>query len=149
MRKVLWSSIVACALVAGCAAMHPRVPHEAKQKTCADDGECTIEVRVDCDRFYGCDLYVDYDLVVVENRGKRTEIVWRLEGDGEARFATNGIVVPSSDFECEPRGNGREFACGDKHPEFGIFKYRVNVNVPSSAFGPRGVPSLDPWIVNR
>ena len=149
MQKALWPSVVACALIAGCAAMHPRVVHESKQKTCAGGSTCAIEVGVDCDRFYGCDLYVDYDLVLVEDRGKQTEIVWRLAGDTAARFATNGVVVPSSDFECGPRADGREFACSDKHPEFGIFKYRVNVSVPNSAFGPRGVPSLDPWIVNR
>jgi hypothetical protein len=149
MKKGLWCSLAACVLVAGCAAMHPRVVHEAKQKTCDGAGPCTIEVSVDCDRFYGCDLYVDYDLVLVEGPGRRTDIVWRLGGDTRARFAMNGIVVPSSDFECGPRADGREFACSDKHPEFGIFKYRVNVTVPDSLFGPRGVPSLDPWIVNR
>lgn len=149
MHKALWSSVVVCTLVAGCAAMHPRIEREPGQKTCEGAGACVIEVRVDCDRFYGCDLYVDYDLVVVENPGKPTEIVWRLEGEGGARFATNGIVVPSSDFECEPRADGRQFACADKHSEFGIFKYRVNVTLPNSAFGPRGVPSLDPWIVNK
>ena len=149
MQKTLWSSLIACGLVAGCAAMHPRVPHEAKQKNCEGGGACAIEVGIDCDRFYGCDLHVDYDLVIVEGPGKPTEIVWRLAGETAARFATNGIVVPSSDFECAPRQDGREFACSDKHPEFGIFKYRVNVTVPDSLFGPRGVPSLDPWIVNR
>jgi hypothetical protein len=30
-----------------------------------------------------------------------------------------------------------------------VFKYRVNVTVPGSAFGPRGAPVLDPWIVNN
>src|SRR5690349_15015308 len=108
MQKAWWSAIVACALVAGCAAMHPRVPHEAKQKTCEGGAACSIEVSVDCDRFYGCDLYVDYDLVLIEGAGKRTDIVWRLAGDTAARFATNGIVVPSSDFECAPRQDGRE-----------------------------------------
>ena len=149
MPKVLASSIVACVLVAGCAAMHPRVMHEAKYKTCQAEAECPITVSVDCDHYYGCDLYVDYELVLVEGPGKHTDIVWRLGGDTSARFATNGIVVPSSDFDCKPRADDREFVCTDKHPEFGIFKYRVNVTVPSSAFGPRGVPSLDPWIVNR
>jgi hypothetical protein len=149
MQKALWSCVVACVLVAGCAAMHPRTEREARQKTCEGSGECVVRVRVDCDRFYGCELSVDYDLVVVEGAGKRTDIVWRLTGDSGARFATNGIVVPSSDFECAARAETREFACSDKHPEFGVFKYRVNVTVPSSLFGPRGVPSLDPWIVNR
>lgn len=149
MQKALWSCVVACVLAAGCAAMHPRTEREARQKTCEGSGECVVQVRVDCDRFYGCELSVDYDLVVVEGAGKRTDIVWRLTGDSGARFATNGIVVPSSDFECAARAETREFACSDKHPEFGVFKYRVNVTVPSSLFGPRGVPSLDPWIVNR
>ncbi|HXU66459.1 MAG TPA: hypothetical protein VN707_03790 [Casimicrobiaceae bacterium] len=149
MRSALWSGVVACVLVAGCAAMHPRIEREARQKSCRGSGECIVQVRVDCDRFYGCELSVDYDLLVVEGAGKPTEIVWRLEGDVGARFAANGIAVPSSEFECAARPQTREFACSDKHPEFGIFKYRVNVTVPSSLFGPRGVPSLDPWIVNR
>jgi hypothetical protein len=149
MQKALWSCVVTCMLIAGCAAMHPRTEREARQKTCDGSGECVVQVRVDCDRFYGCELSVDYDLLLVEGQGKRTDIVWRLAGDSGARFATNGIVVPSSDFECAARAETREFACSDKHPEFGIFKYRVNVTVPSSLFGPRGVPSLDPWIVNR
>ena len=148
MHKALWSAVVTCALLAGCAAMHPPIERESKQKTCEGAGACVIEVKVDCDRFYGCNLSVDYDLVLVKGRGQRTEIVWRLTGDTAARFATNGIVIPSSDFECAPRQETREFACSDKHPEFGIFKYRVNVTVPASLFGPRGVPSLDPWIVN-
>ena len=149
MQKALCSCVVACVLVAGCAAMHPRVEREAKLKTCEGAGDCVLEVSVDCDRFYGCDLSVDYDVVLVKDRGKPKDIVWRLTGDTGARFASNGIVVPSSDFGCAVRADPREFACGDKHPEFGIFKYRVNVTVPSSLFGPRGVPSLDPWIVNR
>ena len=149
MQKVLWSCLVTAALVAGCAAMHPRVPHEARQKTCEGESACTVTVSVDCDRFYGCDLYVDYDVVVVNGRGKHNEIVWRLAGNTVVRFAANGIVVPSSEFNCAPREDGREFACTDDYNEFGIFKYRVNVTVPDSPFGPRGVQTLDPWIVNR
>jgi hypothetical protein len=148
-KNVTASIVVACALVAGCAAMHPRPPREAKQQQCEGGGACRVEVRVECERFYGCELFVDYDLVLVNDRNKRTEIVWRLTGDAGARFASNGVVIDSSEFECGPRGDGREFACTDKHSDFGVFKYRVNVTLPQSPFGPRGVPSLDPWIVNR
>lgn len=148
MHKALWSCVVGCSLLTACAAMHPRTERESKQLTCEGGGACAIEVRVDCDRFYGCALSVDYDLVLVEDRGKGTDIVWRLAGDAGARFARNGIAIDSSEFECAPRSD-REFACTDKHSDFGVFKYRVNVTAPESAFGPRGVPSLDPWIVNH
>lgn len=148
MHKALWSCVFACTLLTACAGMHPRPARESKQATCETGSACVIEVKVDCDRFYGCDLSVDYDLVLVKGRGKSAELVWRLAGDAGARFGTNGIVLDSSEFQCGPRAEMREFACTDRHADFGIFKYRVNVTVPKSLFGPRGVPSLDPWIVN-
>jgi hypothetical protein len=148
MRKALGSCVVACSLIAGCAAMHPPPERVSKQAACEGEGPCVIDVKVECDRFYGCELSVDYDLVLVKGRGKRTEILWRMRGDTAARFASNGIVLDSTEFECVGRAEGREFSCADKHAGFGIFKYRVNVTVPKSLFGPRGVPSLDPWIVN-
>jgi hypothetical protein len=149
MRKRLWTIVVVCALLTGCAAMHPRTERAAQQQRCEGGGACTVVVKVDCERFYGCELSVDYDLVLVNGRGKGTDIVWRLSGETGARFTSNGIVVDSSEFErCAPRADAREYVCRDRHSDFGIFKYRVNVTVPKSLFGPRGVPSLDPWIVN-
>jgi hypothetical protein len=149
MSKSLWSCALACALLAGCAAMHPRVEKPAQMQSCDSGRACVIAVDVQCTQFYGCELSVDYDLVLVEDPGKPTNIVWRLTGEPQARFATNGIVVDSSDFRCAGRPETREFMCVDEHTGFGVFKYRVNVTVPQSPFGPRGVPSLDPWIVNR
>ena len=148
MHKGLASGIVACALLAGCAAMHPQVPRESKQRTCEAGSACTIDVHVECDRFVGCALSVDYDLVLVKGPGSKTDIVWRLTGDTAARFADLGIALDSSEFECMPQPEAREFRCTDKHTVFGVFKYRVNVTLPKSVFGPRGVPSLDAWIVN-
>lgn len=148
MHKTLWSCIIGCSLLTACAAMHPRTERIAKQQTCEGGGACVVEVSVDCERFYGCELSADYDLVLVTGRGKGTDIVWRLRGETGAHFARNGIVIDSSEFECAPRSD-REFACTDKHSDFGVFKYRVNVTLPESPFGARGVPSLDPWIVNR
>jgi len=141
-------AIVACSLLAGCAAMHPQVPRESAQRTCEAGGNCAIDVRVACARFTGCELSIDADLVLVKGRGTRTDIVWRLTGDTATRFAIHGIGLDSSEFECTPRAEGREYACSDRHSDFGVFKYRVNVTVPEGAFGPRGVPSLDAWIVN-
>lgn len=149
MHKALWSCVFACTLLAACAEMHPRPERQSKQATCESGSACVVNVNVACEHFYGCELSVDYDLVLVEGPGKSTEIIWRLTGGAGARFATNGIVLDSSEFECGARAEMREFACADKHSDFGIFKYRVNVTVPKSLFGPRGVPSLDPWIVNR
>ena len=149
-QRVVWPALVACALlVAGCAAMHPRTERSAKRLDCDGGKECAVAVDVACVHFYGCELSVDYDVVVVDNeRGKNTEIVWRLGGEAGARFASNGIVLDDPEFECRARGE-REFACTDRHADFGVFKYRVNVTVRESVFGPRGVPSLDPWVVNR
>jgi hypothetical protein len=148
MHKALGSCIVACTLLAACAGMHPRVESESRQLACETGNACVINVSVTCEHFYGCDLSVDYDLVLVKGRGKSSEITWRLTGESGAQFAGNGIVVGSSEFKCAPRPETREFTCSDAHSDFGIFKYRVNVTVPKSLFGPRGVPSLDPWIVN-
>lgn len=148
MQKALWSCLLACTLLAACAEMHPRPEHESRQQTCEGGGACVVNVTVTCERFHACGLSVDYDLVLVRGRGKSTDITWRLTGETGAQFAGNGIVVESSQFKCAGRAEGREFTCTDAHPEFGIFKYRVNVTVPKSLFGPRGVPSLDPWIVN-
>ena len=149
MSKTFWSSAVACALLAGCAAMHPRVEKTAKMQSCASGNACEIAVNVACTHFYGCELSVDYDLVLVEERGQRTTIVWHLTGEPGARFGTNGIVLDSAEFECAGEPESKAFRCVDKHADFGVFKYRVNVTLPQSAFGPRGVPSLDPWVVNK
>jgi len=146
---VLWPALVACALLAaGCAEMYPRTERSAKRLDCDAGKECVVAVNVTCTHFYGCDLSVDYDVVVVNERGRQSDIVWRLGGEAGAHFASNGIVLDDAEFECRARGE-REFACTDKHGDFGVFKYRVNVTVPESLFGPRGVPSLDPWVVNR
>lgn len=149
MQKALWSSVVACSLLVGCASLYPRTETAAKQRECAGDDVCAIAVDVACKHFYGCQLSVEYDLVLVKGRGKSTNIVWRLTGDAGASFPSNGIVLDSSEFQCGPKPETKEFACSDKHVDFGVFKYRINVNVPQSLFGPRGVPSLDPWIVNN
>jgi hypothetical protein len=148
MQKALWSSVIACSLLAGCASLYPRIETAAKQRECAGDDVCAIAVDVACTRFYGCRVSVDYDLVLVKGRGKSTNSVWRLTGDAGASFPSNGIVLDSNEFQCGPKPETKEFACSDKHADFGVFKYRINVTVPQSLFGPRGAPSLDPWIVN-
>jgi len=148
MPKALWSSVIACALLTGCAALYPRTETVSKQRTCDGGDACVIAVNVACARFYGCELSVDYDLVLVKGRGKSTNIVWRLTGDAGASFPSNGIVLDHSEFQCSAKPETKEFACADKHADFGVFKYRINVVVPQGVFGPRGVPSLDPWIVN-
>jgi hypothetical protein len=148
MPKALWSSVLACALLAGCAAMYPRTERGSKQQDCGSEKECVIAVNVACTRFYGCEVSVDSDLILVKGRGNRTSIVWRLAGDNAASFPSNGVVLDSSEFECGAKPETKEFTCSDKHSTFGVFKYRINVTVPESLFGPRGVPSLDPWIAN-
>ena len=149
MKKALALPIAASVLVAGCAAMYPRVESSPRLLTCDGSTPCVVPVGVACSRFYGCRLHVDDEVVLVLGRGKPVDIVWRLTGDTPAAFAANGIVLDHSDFRCAERKETREFACTDSHGDFGVFKYRINVTVPASLFGPRGVPSLDPWIVNN
>jgi len=129
--------------------MFPRTERIAKQQTCESGSACVIDVDVTCTHFYGCELSVAADLVLVEGRGKPANLVWRLTGEAGTRFPSNGIVLDSSEFECSAHPESREFMCSDKHSDFGVFKYRINVTLPESPFGPRGVPSLDPWIVNK
>ena len=148
MQKPLACLLVLSTLLAGCAGMHPRPPIESKMLTCEGEGACVVTLNVACTHFLGCDLSVDYDLVLVKGRGKQTTIGWRLGGDASAQFAVNGIVINDPEIQCAAKPETREFQCTDRHHDFGIFKYRVNVTVPQSIFGPRGVPSLDPWIVN-
>jgi hypothetical protein len=148
MRPLL-SPIVACVLLAGCAAMYPRVEPAPTLLTCDGSSACVVPVNVACSRFYGCRLIVDNEVVLVEGRGKPQDIVWRLVGETQAQFPANGVVLDHADFQCRAKPQTREFVCTDRHADFGVLKYRINVTVPQSLFGARGVPSLDPWIVNR
>jgi len=134
-------------LLAGCSALDPRVDHAAKRLDCDGSSPCTIVVTVDCLRYFACNAWADHQLVLVRTRNRPAEIRWRLEGEPGAEFATAGIVIDNSVFECAVEGRAT-IAFRDRHPEFGVFKYAINVTVKNSAFGPRGVPALDGWIVN-
>lgn len=138
---------VASIVLAGCAVMQPHVERVAKKLDCDGSRQCTVHVTVSCPRYFACELATDYDLVFVPGKGKAVDIRWTLDGEAGAAFAANGIVFGSSVFECKPEGRAA-FACRDTHPDFGIYKYAINVTVNDSVFGPRGVQSLDPWVVN-
>lgn len=141
--------LAACLLLTGCALIQPRVQKPAGKIDCDGKGDCKVLVKVDCSRYFSCDLYVQYDLILVATpHNQSLDIRWELEGEENAEFADNGIVVGNSAFDCKPAGK-KKFMCTDKHPEFGVFKYAINVTIKESPFGPRGVQSLDPWIVNR
>ena len=148
MKTILPLWLAACAL-AGCAGMYPRVESTPRLLACDGATPCVVPVTVSCARFYGCRLSVDDEVVLVKGRGKPVDIVWRLVGDTPSQFPSNGIVLDNDAFQCRARPETREFACTDRHADFGVFKYRINVTVAESPFGPRGVPSLDPWIVNN
>ena len=141
-------AFVACLSLAACTLMHPRVERSAQKLECDATRDCTVVVTVSCERFYGCAMSVDYDLVLVLGRDKPTDLHWQLRGDTTAEFASNGIALDSSEFECRRDAPDR-FSCRDRHSSFGAFKYTINVTVKDSTFGARGVPSLDPWIVNN
>lgn len=147
-KRALRLTIAAGLLVCGCAPLSPREPHASKQLDCDGAKACTVAVDVACSHFYGCELKVDYDLILVRGRGKSVDIDWVLTGEPGAEFAGNGIVLDDTQFKCRPKEK-KGYVCSDSHSDFGVFKYTINVTVPSSAFGPRGVPSLDPWIVNN
>ncbi len=147
--RISAAAIAACVLLAGCAAMHPRVERSAKKLDCDGSKACTVTVSVECLHYLGCDISVDYDLVFVSGKNNKVDIRWQLAGEKGAAFAANGIALDSSVFQCGPEGEGKDkFVCKNAHPDFGIFKYSVNVTVKDSLFGPRGVQSLDPWVVN-
>jgi len=136
-------------LVAGCSFVHPRAERASKKLDCDGNSACAVVVTATCSYFYGCELSAEYDLVLVLSpRGKPLEIRWQLAGEAGAEFSSDGIGFDSSVFSCKPEGR-RTFVCADTNPEFGVFKYTVNVTVRDSALGPRGVQSLDPWVVNR
>ncbi len=141
------SALIACFLLAGCTVMNPRVERAAKRLDCDGSKECTVMVTVKCPRYFECDMSVDYDLILVRGRNREVDIHWKLEGDNGAEFASNAIVIENSVFDCTAEAKDRH-SCKDKHPEFGVFKYVINVTVKDSMFGPRGVQSLDPWVVN-
>ena len=141
------SALIACVMLGGCMLMQPRVEKTARKLDCDGSKDCTVVVTVSCTRFHACDLSVDYDLILVLGRNKQVDIHWTLEGEKGVEFAANGIVIESSVFDCKAEGKDK-FSCKDKHPDFGVFKYSINVTVKDSVFGPRGVPSLDPWVVN-
>ena len=141
------SVALAVLVLAGCSVLDPRVERNAKRLDCDGTAACTIVVTVDCLRYYACSAWADHQLVLVRERNRPAEIRWKLEGEPGAEFAATGIVIDNSVFECAVEG-GATIACRDRHPEFGVFKYAINVTVKNSAVGPRGVPSLDGWIVN-
>ena len=140
--------VLVASLAASCAVIQPRVERTARKLECDGSQECTVVVRVVCPRYFQCDLSVDYDVVVVLGRNRQVDINWKLVGERQVEFANNGIVLDNAAFEC--RAEGRDgYVCRDKHPDFGVFKYGINVTVKDGVFGPRGVQSLDPWIVNH
>jgi hypothetical protein len=140
-------ALVCCTLLAGCTALHPRVERTAKKLECDGSRPCTVSVTVDCLRYVECDMRVDHDIVVVAGRNRPVDIQWKLSGEQGAEFAANGIAIDSSVFDCKPAGRDA-FSCTDKHTDPGVFRYSVHVTVKNTLFGPRGVPSLDSWIVN-
>jgi hypothetical protein len=141
------SALVACLLLAGCTAMQPRPERTSKKLDCDGSRDCTVVVTVTCSHWFGCELTVDHDLILVTKKGKN-DLRWKLDGEKGAEFASNGIVIDNSRFGCAPEGHDK-FTCTDDNQGFDIFKYAINVTIKQSAFGPRGVQTLDPWIVNR
>ena len=146
--RTVFIAFAAALLLASCAIIQPRVEKAGKKLECDGSRDCTVVVTVACPRYFQCDLSVDYDAIVVPEPKRQVDIRWKIAGERQAEFAENGIVLDNSSFECRPEGKDA-YVCRDKHPDFGVFKYAINLTVKDSPFGPRGVQSLDPWIVNH
>lgn len=145
--RTLGSAVIACVLLVGCGAMHPRVEKVSKKLDCDGTRACLVTVTVACKWLYDCDATVDYDLVVVAEK-KKIDIDWQLAAEPGFVFAGNGISIDSADFDCKPQGKDR-FKCSDANSGFAVVKYSVNITASNSAFGPRGVPAIDPWVINH
>ena len=115
---------------------------------CDGSRECSVTVNVDCKRYFACDVWVDRDVIVILGENRAQDVRWSLVGEPNAEFTADGISFRNSAFDCRPEGK-QAFVCRDAHPAFGVFRYTVNVTVKQSPFGPRGVQSLDRWVVNR
>ncbi|HKU84896.1 MAG TPA: hypothetical protein VJV77_01005 [Casimicrobiaceae bacterium] len=146
--RALGGALLACLFVTGCATMEPRVQRAGNKLDCDGSRECAVTVNVDCKRYFTCDVWVDYDMVAVVNENRAQDIRWKLVGEPNAEFTSDGISFRNSAFDCNPEGK-QAFVCRDSHPGFGVFKYTVNVTLKDSPFGPRGVQSLDRWVANR
>jgi hypothetical protein len=146
--RTLFIAFVAASLLAGCAIIQPRVQKTANKLECDGSKDCAVAVSVDCPRYFECDLSVDYDVVVVLGQNRPVDIRWKLSGARQVEFADNGIRFDNSVFECKREG-ADVYVCRDKHPDFGVYKYGISVTIKDSPFGPRGVQSLDPWVINR
>ena len=146
--RALCVTLLACLLSTGCALIEPRVQRVANKLECDGSRDCVVVVTVDCTRYSACDMRVDYDVVVVIGERRPQDIRWELAGDKNVEFTSDGVAFRNSAFDCRADG-AKRFACRDLHPDFGVFKYAINVTLKESPFGPRGVQSLDPWVVNR
>ena len=146
--RALWGALLACLLATGCASMEPRVQRVGSMLDCDGSRECAVTVNVDCKRYFACDVWVDHDLVAIRGENRAQDVRWNLVGEPNAEFTSDGISFHNSAFACRLEGK-QAFVCRDAHPGFGIFRYTVNVKVKESPFGPRGVQSLDRWVVNR
>jgi hypothetical protein len=120
--RALCGALLACLLATGCATMEPRVQRASNK--------------------------LDYDRVAVLGENRAQEIRWKLVGEPNAEFTSDGVSFRNSAFDCRPEGK-QAFVCRDTHPGFGVFKYTVNVTLKESPFGPRGIQSLDRWVANR
>ena len=146
--RALCGALLTCLLAAGCTSMEPRAQRVGNKLDCDGSRECAVTVNVDCKRYFACDVWIDSDTIVVLGENRAQEIRWKLVGEPNAEFTSDGISFRNSAFDCKP-DEKQAFVCRDAHPGFGVFRYTVNVTVKESPFGPRGVQSLDRWLVNR
>src|SRR6266404_3458605 len=132
--KTLFSAIVFCAALLGCATQ----PFAGDGKTLRCTGQnCDVQVAVSCSLSVVCTVSVDNDTVEV-SRGNSPNITWQMMNPGYT-FASNGIVIANggAEFDCHVEANGRRFTCHDKNTRSGKYKYTVNVS------GSPAVPPLD------
>jgi len=82
----------------------------------------------------------------LRNKQGNDKITWLLPQGSDFTFADKtGVAVEDPNaFDCQADGK-LKFACTTKRPDFGVYKYAVNLESKTS----RKADPLDPWIVNN
>jgi hypothetical protein len=149
-RAVIAVAVVTVVALGGCAMeprrMAPPPIKAAKVKAGKCDNkkdECVVSVSVTFTSA-GAALEVDPEFVAISTDRKGKPITWTIATPGYGFDVKNGIVIldmPTADeFKCRPDKAG--FVCDNKHSQFGIYKYAINV------VGPDGPVTLDPFVIN-
>lgn len=144
MTVVLAVAAVSLAL-SGCNTVPIYGEKKPQQKLdCRSINTCEVRVSVTC-----CSVSVDSYAVIISQKNGKDTIAWQLPKDSSFAFASNEQGVAFDDdgkrvFTCKTEADGRRLSCKSSGPNFGVYKYTLNV---VGAFGITW--SLDPWVINN